>query len=80
MSKPAKIVTELRRELKPRVDFAFFVRQWRDGTLWVGPDYGSDKRMAALCSALTDLGYSFECNGTPGTSGEHIIDVHVPTA
>jgi hypothetical protein len=36
--------------------------------------------MAALCSALTELCYSCECNGTPGTSGEHIIDVHVPTA
>lgn len=66
--------TTLRKRLKTRVDFDFWVRTMGENKFWVGPNFGSDRRMNDLVSALVSIGLHTECNGVPGTSGAHIID------
>ena len=78
MSKKDPRVLELRRVLKNRVDFPIWVRAIDDKVVWVGAEYASLRRMELICAELTKLGYSFECNGKPGTEGEDIIDVLYP--
>lgn len=64
----------LRKRLKTRIDFDFWVRSMGEGKFWVGPNFGSDSRMAILVSALSSIGFRTECNGAEGTAGAHIID------
>lgn len=58
-----------------------WVRVYGDGTAWAGcmgefVKYSvGGERMMSVKTALEAAGYRCELNGTPGTSGEHIIDV-----
>lgn len=67
--------TDIRRQLKPFLDFDFWVRDFKNGNVWVAPSYGSAKRMESIVDALRFLGYDPKTNGTPGTSGAHIVDL-----
>ena len=76
MTKTKRLANELRKQIaSPEIDFDFWVRKWRDGGVWVGPNYGSARRCEVLCSRLHALGYETAMNGKPGTSGEYVIEI-----
>lgn len=63
---------QLRKEIG-ETGFEYWVRQWKNGDMWVSARWRSDHN--ELVNRLTELGYRVECNGKPGTAGEHIIEV-----
>ncbi len=56
-------------------------RVYKDGTAWAGASrYSREGGIAAMHevrAALEAAGYHCECNGEPGTAGEHIVDVRM---
>lgn len=68
-------VKELRRKLKPALDFDFWVRAFDDGRIWCGANYDSEKRMNQMLEVLKAEGYKTKTNGKPGTAGAYIIEI-----
>lgn len=54
-----------------------WVRVFRDGTTWAGVHESNLACLGKVKALLERAGYVCECNGKPGTSGEHIIDVKI---
>jgi hypothetical protein len=74
MGKAMNPTTKSLRDAVKHIDDTW-VWVFRDGTKWVGSTRRSTKATAEVKAALEAAGYRCECNGTPGTSGEFIIDV-----
>jgi len=57
-----------------------WVRQWADGSISAGTLVDvTGKGMHDVRAALEAAGYRVEANGTPGTSGQFVLDVFPPT-
>lgn len=67
------------REIIKEFDGAW-VRVWRDGKIWCGLHNSTGWGLGALKDRLEDRGYRVEQNGKPGTEGEFILDVFMPTS
>ncbi len=75
-----KTTRELKRVLRD-YPHKTWCRTWNDGEIWVGIDSGLAKhRTPELAEFLNERGYRAEMNGKPGTSGEFIIDVTIPSS
>ncbi len=57
------------------VDFEFYVRVWKDKSIWVGAKLPSEERQKILIERIEALGLNTATNGTPGTVGCYIIEV-----
>lgn len=74
-----QLANRIRKDLKPSVSDilfdGFWVRVFQDGSVWVGANSPSERRMMILKEALEVAGYKCECNGKSGTAGQYIIEV-----
>jgi hypothetical protein len=56
--------------------FEYYVRKWKDGSIWVGAQYfASQKRTEILFEILKNLGYSPKMEGQIGTVGQYILKI-----
>ncbi|QIG67923.1 hypothetical protein EVB53_121 [Rhizobium phage RHph_Y60] len=62
------------------VGFPYSIRKWRDGEIWVSPNYGTEERCALLCEKLNQIGFETIREGKSGTAGYWIINATVKTA
>jgi hypothetical protein len=64
----------LRKEIG-ELDFEFWVRKWSDHSISCGAIYSSEKRRDKLAVRLTELGYTTQIAGKPGTAGWHTLEI-----
>ncbi len=68
--------TRLRKQLNIFVaSDIYWVRKYRDGKIWIGPNFSSEKTFNILKEVLTKLQFKFKCEGKKGTVGEYIIEL-----
>lgn len=72
--KTVTTANQIRKEIGD-IGFPYHVRKWRDGEIWVMPEFGSLDRCEQLCNALHVAGYRTAMNGKPGTAGQWVIEV-----